>query len=229
MPTPATPPRGFPLPEHLQSLFLNYEQVLGKVEQLWRSVEARFPLHCARGCSACCYVDLTVMPVEADFLRAFLRAFLQHRHLEAPPTGSAPPPAALPVPETASGTAHASFARVGRGIHDRHTRFDGLAGPSPCAMLDDAGQCSVYPARPLICRSHGIPVKVASATDFCPLNAGLEAAPALNLDLLNTLLVAVNARYCQETGQEPSARVPLKTLLQEVLTHAPPTHAQEPE
>jgi uncharacterized protein len=34
-------------------------------------------------------------------------------------------------------------------------------GPADrCAALDDAGRCKVYAARPLVCRSHGVPVRL---------------------------------------------------------------------
>jgi hypothetical protein len=29
-----------------------------------------------------------------------------------------------------------------------------------CAALDAAGRCRIYPARPLVCRSHGVPIRL---------------------------------------------------------------------
>lgn len=50
-----------------------------------------------------------------------------------------------------------------------------------CALLID-GRCSIYPARPLICRSHGLPVVADDRTpdqvDACPLNFRDAAPPA---------------------------------------------------
>lgn len=35
------------------------------------------------------------------------------------------------------------------------------AGPGDrCAALDTAGRCKIYAARPLVCRSHGVPVRI---------------------------------------------------------------------
>jgi len=45
-----------------------------------------------------------------------------------------------------------------------------------CVLLDDAGACRVYAARPMICRSHGLPITVPADADgdaerdVCPLN-----------------------------------------------------------
>ena len=34
------------------------------------------------------------------------------------------------------------------------------AHPSHCAALDPAGRCKIYDARPLVCRSHGVPIRL---------------------------------------------------------------------
>lgn len=77
-----------------------------------------------------------------------------------------------------------------------------------CPLLDEAGACRVYDARPMICRSHGLPVQVAAEPgdaadgapnaplrDVCPLNftAGpavedVDADCVLDLDHLDTVL-----------------------------------------
>lgn len=75
-----------------------------------------------------------------------------------------------------------------------------------CVMLDADGRCAVYPARPLICRTHGPAVRLPGGElSWCGLNfAGLEpeavaeAVPAdavLDLELLNRMLALVNARF----------------------------------
>ena len=51
---------------------------------------------------------------------------------------------------------------------------DDPAAQGRCALLVD-GRCSVYAARPLICRSHGLPIAVEDESgrvrvDACPLN-----------------------------------------------------------
>lgn len=86
-----------------------------------------------------------------------------------------------------------------------------------CAFLDGAGSCTIYPARPLICRTHGMPVKYktedgAVARDVCGLNftdkplASLPDQDVLHLDTINTILALLNEHAAPGQGGE---RVPL--------------------
>jgi len=88
--------------------------------------------------------------------------------------------------------------------------------PDACRFLDAAGSCQIYPVRPIICRTQGLPlsfkVNEQSRRDVCPLNFEKEdifALPTdgvLNLDLLNTLLVLVDQ---VEGGTEAGQRFAL--------------------
>ena len=62
----------------------------------------------------------------------------------------------------------------------------------------------LYTARPIICRTHGLPIIYSEGSqrkvDCCPLNLSEDEQPVtgtavIDLDRLNTLLVAVNALY----------------------------------
>lgn len=74
-----------------------------------------------------------------------------------------------------------------------------------CNFLDAQGKCLVYEARPVICRSHGAPVRVTlqqvARLDVCPLNfAGVDlttlaAGDCIDVETLNTILYVVNRRY----------------------------------
>jgi len=71
-----------------------------------------------------------------------------------------------------------------------------------CALLAQAGDCQIYPVRPLICRSHGLPLILTSEKetflDVCPLNfkeEKLESLPkedVFNGDTLNTILATLH-------------------------------------
>ena len=96
-----------------------------------------------------------------------------------------------------------------------------------CALLVD-GRCSVYGERPLICRSHGLPIAApdpvnASAPlrlDHCPLNFTGDPPPRasiLRLDAVNqplAVLASLWAAAGTEPGRspEPGARVELAEL-----------------
>jgi len=100
-----------------------------------------------------------------------------------------------------------------------------------CALLDAEGRCSIYEARPLICRSHGAPVlvqidKKREGIDACELNftqgmTMLEVGDWIHLETLNTMLTLIDWRYALDEGRErpePEDRIALTldALLSEV-------------
>jgi uncharacterized protein len=77
------------------------------------------------------------------------------------------------------------------------------AGGERCPLLGNH-RCLLYAARPIICRTHGLPIIYSEGSerkvDCCPLNLGegeqpLSGSAIIDLDRLNTLLVAVNALF----------------------------------
>ncbi len=120
----------------------------------------------------------------------------------------------------------------------RHVAEHGAPGAAAgvgCPMLGADGGCRVYEVRPMICRSHGLPIRFAStgapedparrtpgttspateARDVCPLNAdagldvwAVDAGALLNIDVLNAQLFAINRLFGR--GDE---RVPVGRLL----------------
>jgi len=89
-----------------------------------------------------------------------------------------------------------------------------------CPLLDDTGQCRVYAARPLICRSHGLPIQVDGRRDVCPLN--FTAGPAVG-DLAPEVVFSVDSANAilgvmsQLAGDDPIARVDLIDGLKSLL------------
>lgn len=77
-----------------------------------------------------------------------------------------------------------------------------------CSFLESDGACGIYALRPLVCRSHGLPLQFkdlgeaegeeAIFRDVCYLNfrhqdiSGLPDQDVLNLDTLNTILAMLN-------------------------------------
>lgn len=87
-----------------------------------------------------------------------------------------------------------------------------------CSLLLD-GRCAVYDQRPVICRSHGLPLVMDGQLDVCPLNfegedlAELPHADVLSIDTVTAILITLNQLYCQETGGDAGRRREVGELL----------------
>jgi len=87
-------------------------------------------------------------------------------------------------------------------------RAQGYTGQEdhPCVFLEERG-CLIYEARPVICRSHGIPLLVPgeASISICPLNfkgiKGLKGDCVLDLSPVNAILSALAH---QAAGQTPN-------------------------
>lgn len=105
--------------------------------------------------------------------------------------------------------------------------FDGGA---ECGFLKQ-GLCSIYAVRPMICRTHGLPIAFADlqgdeavmSVSFCPKNFAqtseeeLAFGPESTLDLddLNVRLYEANLQFLEEhpeLGLDPSTRISLGDL-----------------
>lgn len=73
--------------------------------------------------------------------------------------------------------AQAVLALPAEGRAALSVRLDAGRADPRCPLLDDAGACRVYAARPMICRSHGLPIVVPAAL------AAADAAPAPGRDV----------------------------------------------
>ena len=152
----------------MENLLENYFQMVARVDALCREIRAVLSgrISCSEGCSSCC-TAITLFPVEAAALNAALEALPDARQ-----------------------------AAIRRHVAAH-------AGAERCPLLEDH-RCLLYAARPIICRTHGLPIVFSEGSerkvDCCPLNLGdgeqpLSGSAVIDLDRLNTLLVAVNALY----------------------------------
>ena len=76
------------------------------------------------------------------------------------------------------------------------------AAPERCAALDDDDRCRIYPARPLVCRSHGVPIRLHErglpVVTACHLNftargpAAADADCVLDQTLVSTTLGVID-------------------------------------
>jgi len=109
----------------------------------------------------------------------------------------------------------ASAARLRRQLQD-------AAAGERCPLLN-GDHCSLYASRPIICRTHGLPLLIEEAAgmrvDRCPLNftglATLPGAAVIHLERLNSALVAANRHYLATCfpHAEPAERIPLRQLI----------------
>ena len=78
-----------------------------------------------------------------------------------------------------------------------------------CRLLHD-GRCVIYPIRPLICRTHGVPIIGEELTDgrvdCCPLNfqdrtlQDLNREYVLDIELVTENLMRLNLAFCKALG-----------------------------
>ena len=98
-------------------------------------------------------------------------------------------------------------------------RIDPNPAPDRCAALDVAGRCQIYDARPVVCRSHGVPIRLRE--EVIPRSLPVvrncfrnftHTEPAadcvLDQETLSTLVLAVD----RAAGNDGS-RIDLATLL----------------
>ena len=113
-------------------------------------------------------------------------------------------------------------------------RADDAEAEGRCVMLDDLGECTIYPFRPLVCRSQGLALaypanvvpteaifsKLKDGRDvtWCPLNyqeSSPDAAHILDAQQIDTVLATTNRQFVG-TSEENSvlSRISLVALLE---------------
>jgi len=83
------------------------------------------------------------------------------------------------------------------------------ASAERCPLLEHH-RCLLYAARPIICRTHGLPIMYTENdeqhVDCCPLNLeqceSLPGTAVIDIDRLNALLVAVNALFLSQSDAQ---------------------------
>ncbi|PID57366.1 hypothetical protein CSB45_07525 [candidate division KSB3 bacterium] len=93
-----------------------------------------------------------------------------------------------------------------------------------CVFLEQQA-CRIYPARPIICRTHGLPMRYSEqqAYDVCPLNfpnCDLKALPdehILDVERITDNFMRLNLAFCMLMQIQDAAdqRIPLAEILQE--------------
>lgn len=117
-----------------------------------------------------------------------------------------------------------------------------VEGEGPCPALETDGRCAIYEARPLVCRSHGVPMHVPAQGALPVLGQGLELEdgsrvaccqlnftehpledvdPQCVLDLVNmaATLAVVNARATPDGQTDALRRIRIGDVLR--AAHSP--------
>jgi Fe-S-cluster containining protein len=123
----------------------------------------------------------------------------------------------------AAGLEHMSEEKL-RRLRDRAISGD----KTKCGALDDLGRCEIYEVRPLICRSHGAPIRHVAEheghklpiVECCPLNfdegAALDGVPEADIfdqTTMSTILGAVDAAFSAEVDVPAGTRIELADIL----------------
>lgn len=121
------------------------------------------------------------------------------------------------------------FYSILREMQEQNWPVPALHPAAGCVYLEE-GVCQIYPFRPLICRTHGLPlVYWHDDTDppgygiiFCQRNfirheeIAFTAENTLNMDEVNEQLAAANIAFIEQNPDlnlEPSDRIQLKHLI----------------
>jgi uncharacterized protein len=123
----------------------------------------------------------------------------------------------FPVEGAALAAALAALAPEERA----RVRENAATAPEAHCPLLAAGICLLYEARPLICRTQGMPLLLREESgkriDFCPENfRGVGSLPGnavVDLETLNTLLAGVNRLFVGDDAGEWPERVTIREAL----------------
>ena len=166
-----------------------YAELVHRVDALAAAITARRAgdLACGKGCTACCRVQLSLSPLEADVVRATL---------------------AGQSPETRE--------RI-RARARSLAALDDVPSGTDCVMLEEDGGCAIYSSRPLVCRTQGhalrypagsLPEESIFATGaggeitWCPLNYSTDpprSEDVLEAEQIDELLATINLMAAEDT------------------------------
>ena len=169
----------------------NYREFVSRVDELCAGIRNILgdQITCFEGCADCCK-PISIFPVEAAAIAEELKSLTE-------------------TEITAIRQRAAEQGENGR-----------------CPLLFDK-LCSLYKARPIICRTHGFPILFTEngnqRLDYCTLNftkekKTLPGSAVIDLDRLNTVLVAINALYVKQA--RASSDFPERlTIAEAILEH----------
>ena len=199
----------------------HYRALCTKVDAFFERVQERHgdQMQCKSGCFDCCQAGLTVTLVEAASIARYLLGGVEG------PEGPFDTRAAHAA-QGNRGDSAAHAAQGNRGGATQGNRIGAARGNrGGCVALDEGGRCTIYAVRPLVCRSHGVPIRHREpgrslpVLDACYRNftdGALAAVPAedqLDQNTLSTTLAAIDAAFADAAGTPRGTRLELEELL----------------
>jgi Fe-S-cluster containining protein len=231
-----------------------YPCAVSRLGELTQKVDAFFArvaerhgedMQCATGCSDCCHVRLTITAVEAAAIRTLVAGWPAERRRSLAVTGPGDKRSVITGGGDPDGSAGPTGISSGQGGARPLPRARSIAlghgagvlprGIDPCAALDPAGRCKIYDARPLVCRSHGVPIRIRQGAlpivQACHRNfTRTTPDPDCILDqtTLSAMLYAVNAAEGEPTDprKAPSSSEPVSRIAE---TERSPGDRAKPE
>ncbi len=178
------------------------------IDQAFEAVRQAHPeaIACGKGCADCCHAVFDVSLVEAVNLLAHFQK-LDHAVREQ---------VAVAAQEALQGWEQTM-----------ESRLDPAVARIRCPLLDAQGQCLCYGARPVNCRTYGIPTVIDGKGHVCGLS-GFEPGksyPTVNLASLQRILHDLSVRFAgEEMGARrwPIASVILEQSAFSAFAEAPP-------
>ncbi len=174
----------------LDEILYNYRNLIFKVSSRCEKLEElhRDHLVCRPGCSQCCRVERTVLPIEAYIIEQYLRNFSSQR------------------------------------IKRLRKLYKNVDETCPMLLKD---RCVIYPVRPIICRTHGLPILYREAgrafVDYCrlnftrlPLDYEFAEQDILDMNPFNIELIKLDQYFSEDVTHEPwrpNNRRSLKSIL----------------
>jgi Fe-S-cluster containining protein len=194
----------------------NPQQLLHEnIENFWKRFFEKYEqnMNCGKNCSSCCQVDLGVFISEAARISEWFDALTDKEKSDL----------------------RATWANV----HEPTSKPNAAGKKQPaCAFLIQS-RCTVYEARPTICRTQGLPLMFREANpktnetvlhvDVCPLNFTAENSLPhrdewLDLDRLNALQSIATRQFSTSSAPnlekllDKQGRIPLKMLQKQLAS-----------
>ncbi|MBF0301883.1 MAG: YkgJ family cysteine cluster protein, partial [Desulfamplus sp.] len=143
----------------MDQLLQNYRLLIDKVDSWLKNLDTVLAsqMQCQPGCSECCK-NFTIFPVEA----CSMHSYIKENKIE------------ISITDHHNCRQKHDYSEQQEREDKKNSCIAQERKENLCVFLDSNGLCRIYPARPLICRTHGYPIVIKTDTenrvDYCPKN-----------------------------------------------------------